>query len=865
MRIFVTVILSLVINMPLVALSQDQLIVRSAEHPEYSRLLVTVPSGTSWAIAQDGRTATVSFPGVRAEFSMDQIFDRMPRTRIVAVEGKNRAIGAALDLTLACSCKIEVSRIGSRFLAVDVKRAEGNKNAPAGRRVLSASEPKGEPLETSADLAAVRESDQVPLATAPSSTLLKTTNQLSSLGPSQSGDAIETSPKQTPEASNLGNTRQGLVAQLTRAAEEGLIEFSDLAASLSFTPTLPSVSNLHPNQSNTEQPLLSTRELGKTSADNSVSAERPEMADIGDEKPNNQSEIRSLQNNPFAQIAIPSEMMDERLESQVQTRTPLDEIDVENSRTAVDITCPQDRYLDVREWGAGEPIGDEIGALRRALVSDYGTIDGQVVYTLAKYYISIGFGREAESILGLVPGMEDEKALLLRDLARVVEGREVSGEGVLTNTRDCVGRVSLWRAVAGMERLEPGTERSEGILAAFSELPKSLRRLVGEEIVRHTLEQNGADHADSIMRILDRTPGEMSAREGVVRARVASDLGRTNEAAELLDEIQQNANLEVDRLAMLLMQAEAVLEEGTPIPQTLFDDLESMKRHHRGGLAEGDVELALARLDFGAGNSSSAFERLRRFARGNPERLDDVKRLGRHGLRIIDQTTTSPTAFVRLVLQNQFILDGGRDGVGLRNDLAKDLLEKGLPNVALNLMEELPILPSSQDRRLLATALLATGQPTEALQQLEGLSDEAAARLRADAYVNLGAIENAFASLKSLQEDDPDRNNLALFSRNITEVSMDGLDPSLKPLTRILTFNEDDLQNVGSQQVEIMQDNADADDGVQPVFPTGDSNSDVLAEPRQTLTLAALQARIQDSTAFRSAISTASEKLAKPK
>ncbi|MEO0913505.1 MAG: hypothetical protein AAFY59_11020, partial [Pseudomonadota bacterium] len=314
-----------------------------------------------------------------------------------------------------------------------------------------------------------------------------------------------------------------------------------------------------------------------------------------------------------------------------------------------------------------------------------------------------------------------------------------------------------------------------------------LRRLAGEEIIRHALASDGAEHADIITRILDRTPGEMSAREGVARARLAAERGAASEAVAQVEAIEPDAHLEVDRLQIHLLKAEDLIQQGAAVPEETIRDLETLKRHYRGEPQETDIDLTLARLEFLSERPDYGFARLRGIAQANAVQDETLRRIGQRGLRALDGDAMPAAEYVALILENRAVLDGGREGVALRNMLARDLMARGLPNAALDLLEALPILPRRDDRLLHAEALLQSDRPAETLRVLDGLEGEDVARLRADAFVRLGSIENAYAALTPLPDVDPERNTLALLSQNYADIPPEAETGGLAPLTSALT------------------------------------------------------------------------------
>ncbi|WP_112320728.1 hypothetical protein [Oceanibium sediminis] len=160
--------------------AQDSLPIRAVEHPEYSRLVVPVTEDARWKITRSNQTAIIDIEGVPGSLKVEDIFDRMPRTRLLGVTHRDLGPRQRLTLTLGCSCDVTASRLGASYLALDIVRsAQASVTGGQSRRLLA-------PLPSSEGSSA----DDPVGTTAPDPALL---------------------------------AQQALAAQLTRAAKEGLL------------------------------------------------------------------------------------------------------------------------------------------------------------------------------------------------------------------------------------------------------------------------------------------------------------------------------------------------------------------------------------------------------------------------------------------------------------------------------------------------------------------------------------------------------------------------------------------------------------------------------------------------------------------
>lgn len=99
---------------PLVA---ETILVRSGEHPDFTRLVFTLPdSTTKWALEESQKGYQFTVDVEQAEFDMTTVFARIPRTRLAELQTKGRSA----DMTLACKCKASAFRFGERAVVVDI-------------------------------------------------------------------------------------------------------------------------------------------------------------------------------------------------------------------------------------------------------------------------------------------------------------------------------------------------------------------------------------------------------------------------------------------------------------------------------------------------------------------------------------------------------------------------------------------------------------------------------------------------------------------------------------------------------------------------------------------------------------------------
>ena len=125
--------------------------IRGGEHDGFTRIVLEIEPATEWSLETGADRATIRFPGRRLAFDTGGVFDRIPRSRILAVTATEAAGGSEVSVDLGCECRVSTSFVGARWLALDV----ADRDAP-----LSPTADAAPPPET-AEERARREADAV--------------------------------------------------------------------------------------------------------------------------------------------------------------------------------------------------------------------------------------------------------------------------------------------------------------------------------------------------------------------------------------------------------------------------------------------------------------------------------------------------------------------------------------------------------------------------------------------------------------------------------------------------------------------------------------------------------------------------------
>ncbi len=114
--------------------------IRGGEHDGFTRIVLTIEPTTEWSLESGEGRAVIHFPGRQLAFATGQVFDKIPRSRIVAVTSAPDASGTTVTVDLGCDCRVSTSFVGARYLALDVadRSAEVATEAPEARAAREA-------------------------------------------------------------------------------------------------------------------------------------------------------------------------------------------------------------------------------------------------------------------------------------------------------------------------------------------------------------------------------------------------------------------------------------------------------------------------------------------------------------------------------------------------------------------------------------------------------------------------------------------------------------------------------------------------------------------------------------------------------
>ena len=443
--------------------------------------------------------------------------------------------------------------------------------------------------------------------------------------------------------------------------------------------------------------------------------------------------------------------------------------------------CLTGARFDVADWGdEADPWGD-FGRLRGALTTEADRPDPAAIEALARRYVWLTFGAEAEELLRLFPA-DTDAAKVLRVMAAVVDGAAPLDRAGAEALIRCRTDAALWAILATRERLEIGSALRDAAIADFSDLPLHLRRALGPVLVERLLDAGATDAARRAWRAVTRASGDHGTPFSFATSLLELREGFVGAATRRLEDVTEtDPTLAPLALATLL---EARLETGGAVDALTVEAARTLafERRRDPEMAQ-RLRLAEMRVRLREGRARSVLDDL-------PEALDEGTLSDEAATRLMPEIHLAAAAgeddatFLAMALNAPQGLAGQEGGPEALRAMGERLLSLGFPDEALAMMAAAPV----EDRALTeATAALSAGRPAEAAALLEGRTDAPARRIVARALSAGGRhLEAAdlFAALGDMDAARGERLRAAAWD-GLADGSVDGEDDAVTEAARL--------------------------------------------------------------------------------
>jgi hypothetical protein len=452
--------------------------VRAGEHDTFTRLVFRLPERLDYTLSQAGSVAELRFARQGLEFDTSVVFERVPRTRLAALDGTSD--GDPLRLLLDCACDTRAFWYGESALVLDISDPAPSSEAP------------------SPDTGVTSEARPARLRPLP----------LPAGGPSPAARLVADTLQDVPRPSldtpvqdaALEAGRAQLIKQLGRAASQGLL-----------TPL--------------RRPPARSARTAQLPAPGSDAATHDPAPDKTDREAVERSADPS-------NVNLRAETSLDRAARPAMT----------NGLDPAGRQCPDPETVDVTRWTDGRAFPAQLGALRTDLLGEFDVPDQSAVMALARLYVHFGFGAEAGEVLAQMGERSPEAKALSAMAEILETGDAGPHLAALSGKMGCPPHAALWSALSRRKLPADQPMNAESILQGLSALPPHLRAHVGPMLAKRFLESGFERHGARVRRMLDRSDVTRTPEAELVGAEVAMSRGETQKAEDELEAVvTQNA------------------------------------------------------------------------------------------------------------------------------------------------------------------------------------------------------------------------------------------------------------------------------------------------------------------------------------
>ncbi len=726
--------------LPLAA--QQAVPVRSGEHDGFTRLVLHISPDVAWELEQSRGRAAMVFPEQSLSFAIEQVFDRIGKTRIADVSATQAASGSALELVLPCSCEVKSFAFNDRYIVVDVY------DGPP----LPAETPS-ETAETSPQW----RPDSLPFIQ-PSNAPIRFTAYVMQQAPAQ--PALQPDPSapedQTPTPQMASPAAPDMVAVVADApAAENVVEAVQALAGAA-------VSSMNTEVVVEDDPEMRAR---IQEAQTQLLAQLTRAADQG---------LVEFVPAPVAAVApkptpapVPepeeeAEPLDPALLQQLSARTAYAQGNEDALSEIVNQfampQCLDDSAFSMEGWGGDGHFSDQLASLRSQLLGEFDAPDADIAEQIIQLYLRYGLGAEARLMIRETD-VELENAALYKDMAALLEGEPERVSGPVLQGAGCGGTHEMWYLATGAGRyhvLEPLS-----ITDAFSAYPIELRSLLGPPLAQAFINRDQIEAGHVVLEIVRRAESGVTSAQRMAEAQVMEAQGDIQGAGEVYRKLAL-ANGEVAPQA-LIAYARTVLAADTPPPETLLVDLESAAFFHRETEAANPLRLAEIRVRSAVAGPEAGLAQIAENLTERPAMTEALQEITAEIFQTASAEAMGDYAYAQMVLRYADLLAQGPKGDAARLRIAQEMAAIGLPEAALDVLAPNLSRPhAAPARHIEAAAYVQLFEPEQALAVLGEDSSLGAYKIRLNAHLQMGDYAAVAALLNDPHAKDISLTDVAL-------------------------------------------------------------------------------------------------------
>jgi hypothetical protein len=709
--------------------AQQVVPVRSGEHDGFSRLVLQVAPGIPWQVVESRGLAALRFPDHVLSFDTARVFDRISHARIAEISQARLAGSSELQLKLNCKCKVQNFVFNKNYIVLDVYDGPAlvAENTAANTRIwqpdalpfiqppqtpqrftayvmdqapaqpkLQPDPPRGEsaPPPAMAGPSAPESAAQVAAGSAADNGVVADMEAMA--GEAVSKMNSEVTAEDDPDLqARIKDAQNQLLEQLTRAAEQGLVDFVPAPAPAPAPATTAKIA--------------------------------PVTVTIDPAPPEPSPELMQQ----LSAHTVYGQGADEKL-SEVVNRFAMPQ-------------CLDDSAFSMEDWGAAGGFSAGLADLRSKLFGEFDTPDPEIANKIVRLYLRYGFGAEALMMVREA-GIQLENAALYNDLANIIEGRPARVNGPVLDGAGCGGAHEMWYLASGRgsyQVLEP-----LAITDVFSSYPIEVRTLIGPLLAQAFIDRGQVEAGHLVLEIVRRAESGVTPAQRMAEAGVLEVQGDMEGAVKIYRDLAR-AGGEAAPDA-LIAYARTLISTDRPVPDTLLVDLESAAFLNRNTARADSLKLWEIKVRAQVEGPDAALAQIKQTFAERPQLGEDLTREVADIFEHADSGTIGDYAYAQMVLRYGDMLDQGAAGDAARLKIAREMTAIGLPETALDMLAPNLQRPGADTRQIQAAAYVQLFQPARALEILKGDDSLAAYKTRLNAYLQL---EDYAAVAKLLNQD----------------------------------------------------------------------------------------------------------------
>ncbi len=707
--------------------AQQVVSVTSGEHEGFSRLVLRIDPEVDWELIEARGMVTVQFPLQSLTFATSQVFDRISTDRIAGVSELSSNENSQLQLELNCSCEVQSFAFKGNYIVIDV--FDGPELGPQQTTVsvpqwqpdaLPFIQPTNAPSRFTAFVMAQApmqpklmpdpppQEDTTPAPQMGEPALPDMVAEIEMSEPVEEGvvTAMETMAgavvadmnedievEDDPEMlARIEEAQNQLLAQLTRAADQGLVDF--VPAPVTVAEVLP----------------------------------EPEPVPVPDPTP---------------------EPLDPELMQQLSARTAYSQ-GTEDALTEIVNQfampqCLEDADFSMQGWGGKAGFSGELARLRSSLLGEFDAPDPEIAKAIVQLYLRYGLGAEARLILSET-GVELENALLYSDMAALIENEPARVSGPVLQGAGCGGAHELWYLVAGLgdyQVLEP-----LAITDVFSNYPIEVRALIGPPLAQAFISRGQVDAGHVVLEIVRRAESGVTPLQRMAEAHVMEAQGDTIAATKVYRELALGNGVQAP--SALMAYARILLNNNQALPETLLVDLESAAFFNRDTEFADPLRLWEIKVRAEVSGADAALAQIEEMLVERPGLSMELKTIITEIFANSSAARLGDYSYAQMVLRFADLLDQGIGGDAARLKIAEEMAAMGLPETALEVLSPNLGRATEETLHIEAAAYVQLFQPNQALAVLGEDTSLPAYKIRLNAYLQM----EDFAAVAQLLDED---------------------------------------------------------------------------------------------------------------